>query len=88
MVGPAAALIELPGASVARHDGEPGTTVAGCSDPALGVGDERVCHPETAVRGRDVDLLELVCDDHREPDDIAVHHGHGHVRDFVRLRAG
>ena len=83
LVGPATALVELPGASVARHDREPRTTVAGRSDPAFGVGDECVGHPEAAVWGRDVDLLELVGDDHREPDHLPAHHGHRHVRDSL-----
>ena len=53
-------------------------------DLALGLADQDLGDAGSALGSRDVHLLDLVVDDHYEPDDGSVDGGYGRVRDAFR----
>ena len=66
LVDPAGSLVEGARPCVAGHHGEPGLLVTAREDLALGFADERVRDSGPASGCGDVDLLDLVVDDHDE----------------------
>jgi len=71
LVDPATLGVEAPRALVSGHDGKPRGVVPLLVDLSLAVGEKQARDPRTAVIFADVDLLDLVLDDHHEPCDLS-----------------
>ncbi len=78
-IGPAMALVEATGASIAGDDGQPGACDARGSEARLGIGHEGVGDAGAAVARRDEHLVDLVVLDRDEARDLAVDDRHGRV---------
>jgi hypothetical protein len=70
LVPPSASLVEPAGSGVAGNNREPGPLVAVSLNRALGFGEQRGRDPAPTVILGDVNLFDLVVDNHHEP-------GHG-----------
>ena len=83
LVGPSMPFVEPTGSHVAIDDREPCSLVAVHRDDALRLGEQKGCHTAAAMLFGDVDLLDLVTDDHHKPGYFIIDHGNHRVTDAV-----
>jgi hypothetical protein len=74
-VPPTGPLVEGTGSCVPRNHAEPCRRMPVCADLPLGLTQQHIGDACSSIRGRDVDLLDLITDDDDEPGDGSVDDG-------------
>jgi hypothetical protein len=72
LIDPAGSFVEPTSQRVAGNDREPGPLIAIAPDQALGLGEQRGCDTSATLTAGDVNLLDLVLDDHHESSDSVI----------------